>query len=126
MPRRPDLALRVGDQPPAAQPIGHKNVVFRPVVDEGTKLRRVPIDGTTHDMAPIDRNLLNNLRIVDNLVPKTVGVEKIEHALLAASEQQIPGKQRKARAAQVVIREIELRFVAGSEVVDERQTGAAD
>jgi len=69
-----------------------------------------------------DAELLNDLGVVRYLASQTFRrVDQIEDALLAATEHQARlRQQRKAGSAQVVIVCVQLRFVTGSEGIDER------
>ena len=69
---------------------------------------------------PFTGILCDDLRVVGDLVPEVVAVEQVEHAFLAAAEQQVrSGQQREAGSAQVVVGGVERRFVAGREVVEQ-------
>ncbi len=65
-------------------------------------------------MTTLDRDLLNDLGVVGDLVSQDGRIEQIEHAFLAATEQQIRSRQQgETRSAQVVIAQIELASLPG-------------
>jgi hypothetical protein len=77
-------------------------------------------------MTAVNGDPLWDLRITCHLVPEIVGIEQIQHALLAAAEQQIPGQQREPRSAQVIVVLAEKLLIAGGKVVQERKPRTAD
>src|SRR5207237_2139906 len=78
-------------------------------------------------MPAVDRNLLNNLRVARHFLAEIVRVEQIEHALLSATQEQIrPGQECETGSAQVIVVRAQSDFVAGCEVIEQRQPGSGD
>jgi len=110
-----------------AQTVRNEDVRFGPVEDQRSEARGIPEHRPAHHVAAVHSNALHDLRIAGRLVSESGRVEKVQDPLFAAAEHQIrAGKQRKARAAQVVVVDVQRRFVGGREVVDESQSAGAD